>query len=149
MQNFNETLTKTFSFFFIESTITLRASFSTSSQTLVSNQFVLFATYFATSKSMTSSKSSRISKSISRLSILSSIFTSKRFYLIVNNFVVKFVEISKFSNLLYHQNSQICYIIKITFSFHRLNVSLISYLLSLKCAFLLFFKRALHHISNF
>ena len=114
LQNFNETLTKTFSFSFIKSIVTLQISFFISSQTLVSNLFVLFATYFAisinrilfatflaTSKKSTSSKFSRISKSISKLFI----FTSKRFYLIMNNLFVLFNEKSRFSNLLYHQNN--------------------------------------------
>ena len=130
LQNFNETLTKTFSFFFIEFTITLRVSFSISSQTLVSNQFVLFATCFATSKSMISSRFSRISKSISRLFISSSIFISKRFYLIVNDLVVKFVEISKLSNLLHHQNnvfsSSIRRFINLVFTIFQMRISIIS-----------------------
>ena len=61
---------------------------------------------------MISSKSSRLSIFVFRLLqnasiifISSFIFTSKRFYLIVNDFVVKFAEISKSSNLRYHQNN--------------------------------------------
>ena len=114
MQNFNETLTKTFSFFFIKFIITLQISFSISSQTFVSNSFVLFATCFAISinrilfatflaisKKSILSKFSRISKLIFRFSI----FTSKRFYLIINNLFVLFNEKSRFSNLLHYQNN--------------------------------------------
>ena len=116
MRNFKINLTKTFSFSikFATLQISLFASFSTSSQTLVSNSFVLFATYFAistnrilfaislaTSKKSTSFKFSRISKSISKLFI----FISKRFYLIMNDLFVLFNEKSRFSNLLHHQNN--------------------------------------------
>ena len=101
-------LTKTFSFFFIKSIITLQISFSNSSQTLVSNLFVFFAICFATSTnrilfaiSLAILKFSRISKLISKLFI----FTSKRFYLIMNNLFVLFNKKSRFSNLLHYQNN--------------------------------------------
>ena len=134
LQNFNETLTKTFSFFikFTTLQISFFVSFFISSQTSISNQIVSFAIYFATSKSIISSRLSRLSKSIFKLFISSFIFTSKRFYLIVNNLVVKFVEISKLSNLLHHQNNVFFSSIK------RFN----------NFAFF-FFKHVLHYISNF
>ena len=109
LQKFNEVLMKTF-LFFIKFAI-LQISFFTSSQTFVSNQifninkFTLFVMLFAISKKSISSKFSRLSKSISKFSISSFIFTSKKFYLIVNNLFALFNEKSKFSNLLNHQNN--------------------------------------------
>ena len=111
MQNFNEILTKIFSFFI--KFATLQISFFTSSQTLVSNQvfntskFILFIIFFAISTKSIISKSiilSRFSR-LSKLILKSFIFTLKNFYLTMNNLFVLFNKISKYSNLLNYQNN--------------------------------------------
>ena len=93
LQKFNETLIKTFLFSikFATLQISLFVSFFISSQTLVSNLFVLFAIYFATS--------------INQILFTTFLVTSKRFYLIMNDLFALFNKKLRFSNLLHYQNN--------------------------------------------